>query len=109
MVKNLGKQNEILSNWSMYKQDIAKISFGAVWGGGALEAPNHALASPNEVVHDSECFHQFLMTKNLGNNTNVVQIGQYARYCENQFRGPGGGFGGSKSHPSTPKFGLTRF
>ena len=53
MAKNLGKK-KVCSNRSIYTRDIAKTSFGAPEG--ALEAPNHALAPPNEVLQDSEWF-----------------------------------------------------
>ena len=48
------QQKKVCSNRSIYTRDIAKTSFGAP--GEALEAPNHALTPPNEVLQDSEWF-----------------------------------------------------
>ena len=51
MVKNLGNKKKFAQIGQFIREILQKNSFGAP--GEALEAPNHALAPPNEVLHDS--------------------------------------------------------
>ena len=102
---------KIGSNWSMYivyaRYRGGKNSFKPP--GWALEAPNHALAPPNEVVHDSEWFWSISHGQKPKQQQKVCSNrSMYTRYIAKTSFGAGD-FRGSKSRPSTPKLGLTGF